>query len=102
MFNLDLEHALTVEEHARRKGNNKIWLCPHIVHNPRFNPVPILHGFECTLSTIPNPIKNKKVRKSWREDGFECIIWHNEDDNLVINYKSEGDSNGETYTSETD
>lgn len=77
---MDLSNAITVEEHVRRSGHHKLWLCPSLVSDGRINVNPLWQGIECTSNTIPDKIKSKLVRERFRDGGFECIIWENDED----------------------
>lgn len=77
---IDIETASTVLEHAKSKGCNRLWLCPHAVSTGRLDISPIFRGLECSASTIPEELKNKKVWSRFKEDNMECIIWYNDTD----------------------
>lgn len=71
--------AQTVRELVADKGRSTaLWLCPHIVNNISFNTDPLLQGIECTVGTIPDPLLDKQVRQTYREEGLLCIIWQND------------------------
>ena len=74
----DIEVASTVLEHAKSKGCNRLWLCPHAVSTGRVDISSIFRGLECSTSTIPEELKNKKVWTHFKEDNMECIIWYND------------------------
>lgn len=72
---------LTVSQYIKQKGVvGKIWLCPHLVSNGKIGNPSTLTGFECTSSSIPEDIKQKRVWTHFREGGFECIVWYNDED----------------------
>ncbi len=74
------EKEMTVREYVKWKGCKKIWLCPSLVSDGRISTDPILTGIECSDWGIPERIRNKKVRRHYVEEGFECIIWENDED----------------------
>lgn len=77
----DPETALTVEQYIKQKGiTGKVWLCPHLVSNGKIGNPEYLSGIECTASTIPDIVRPKKVKSTFREGGFECITWYNDED----------------------
>lgn len=76
----DLTNALTVEEYAQIKGYTRLWLCPSILSNGKIGNPPYLGGLECSTSTIPAEVRNKKVEKVFKEGSLQCIIWHNDED----------------------
>lgn len=69
---------MTVIECAEQSKKTKIWLCPHEVKHPKFVPHPFLTGIECSKSTIPDGLKDKRVTKQYVDGGFQCIIWFND------------------------
>lgn len=73
-----LEDAPTVSDFVQQQGFTKVWLCPTIVSNSTFKTPAYLGGIECAAYNIPELICNKKVRKHFRESGFDCIIWEND------------------------
>ena len=77
---IDLSSALTVEQHVKQKSCHRLWLCPSAVSTGRVDIDPIFRGLECSASTIPEPLKTKKVRTRFREANMECIIWENDQD----------------------
>lgn len=76
----DVTTSPTVEEYVKEHDCSKVWVCPHLVSNGRIGNPTYLGGVECTSSTIPEPVKSKKVRKVFKQDGFLCIIWQNDED----------------------
>lgn len=69
---------MTVEECVKSTSLSKVWLCPHIVNDIRFNVDPLLRGVECTKSTVPVDLRTKEVRSTFKEAGALCIIWQND------------------------
>ena len=80
MGRIDLTNAPTVQEYVEQKGCSKLWLCPSIVSNGKIGNPLYLSGLECSKNTIPDIIRNKKVRRHYQENGVECIIWENDED----------------------
>lgn len=77
----DLSTALTVAQYVKQKGlSGKVWICPNAVSNGKIGNPDYLSGLECTVSTIPEVIRNKKVYRHFREDNYECIVWYNDED----------------------
>ena len=72
-----MSQEITVQEFVNQKRGKKLWLCPSIVNNIKFNPDPVLKGLECTESSIPEVLKDKYVRTYFNENGTLCIIWEN-------------------------
>lgn len=72
--------APTVQEYVKSRHVNKIWVCPSKVSNGKIGNPDYLKGVECTASTIPEKVRNKLVRTTFRDNGFECIIWENDED----------------------
>ena len=77
---MDLTNAPTVAEFVKCNRSTKVWLCPSLVSNGKISNPSYLSGIECTGTTIPDNLKDKKVRHSFKEEGFECIIWENDED----------------------
>ena len=71
---------MTVIEYVKEKQPSKVWLCPDTVYHPKFNPNPLLQGYECTKSTVPEKLRNKEMVKHFLENGFTCIIWKNDNE----------------------
>lgn len=84
---IDLTNAPTVAEHVKRCSYSKIWLCPSIVHTNRIDPGPLLKGIECSKSTIPEPLKDKLVRRRFAENNTECIIWENDNEQALLDFE---------------
>ena len=76
----DLATAPTVQEYVKSNHVNKVWVCPSKVSNGRIANPEYLRGVECTASTIPEKVRTKLVRTTFRDNGFECIIWENDED----------------------
>lgn len=85
MPQIDLENAPTVEEFVRTKNCNKFWLCPSAVSSGKISRPFYLGGCECTTGTVPDEIKQKKVRKSFGDNDTFCIIWENDEDEILPN-----------------
>lgn len=68
----------TVQEQVTQSGKSKLWLCPDVVFNPKFNPNLYLGGYECSKSSIPKELREREVFKHFPDNGFECIIWRND------------------------
>lgn len=77
---IDLTNAPTVLEYVKEHDYSRLWLCPSIVSNGKISNPPWMYGYECTQNTIPDEIKNKKVRRHYKENNVDCIIWENDDD----------------------
>lgn len=69
--------APTVREYIKGLSKDKIWMCPELVHSPKFNQHPLLAGLECTRSTVPKILLDKKVIECFYEGGLNCIFWDN-------------------------
>lgn len=67
----------TVAEVAAQSRQSKIWLCPRLVEDGRISRPALLQGYDCTRSTIPDEVKDKKVVRHFVESNTECIIWEN-------------------------
>ena len=76
----DLTNALTVQEYVNERSYSKIWVCPHIVSNGKIAYDPVLKGIECTPSTIPPAIRDKKVWSKFADGSTLCVIWYNDTD----------------------
>lgn len=76
----DVTTSPTVEEYVREHDSSKVWVCPHLVSNGKIGNPTYLGGVECTPSTIPEQVKPKKVRKVFKQGGFLCIVWQNDED----------------------
>lgn len=83
----NLDEALSVEEFVKQRNLNKLWLCPHEVSNGKVVNPPWLAGFECSPSTIPDEIKDRKVVKHFKENSTLCIIWYYQE-NVRLSEKS--------------
>ena len=68
---------MTVAEYVQQANKPKCWLCPNLIIDGKIGVDPILSGIECTPGTIPDEIKEKEVVKHFFENGFDCIIWKN-------------------------
>ena len=91
MNKFDLETAITVEQYINQKGIvGKVWVCPHLVSNGKISNPIIFSGIECTVSTIPEEIKGKKVKTHFRELNTECIVWYNDEDVSYMDQDSKG------------
>lgn len=74
-----INNAPNVGDYVKQYDYNKIWVCPHIVNTGSINIDPILKGIECTSSTIPGPVLDKKVWKHFNDGKVHCIIWYNDE-----------------------
>lgn len=77
---IDLTNAPTVQEYVKEHHYTKLWLCPSIVSNGKIGNPSWMSGYECSAGTIPPEIRDKKVRKHYKENNIVCIIWENDDD----------------------
>jgi len=71
---------MTVEEFLQEHKYDDMgfWLCPNIVNNSSINSREYECGIEVSaLQYVPQFLRDKKVIKSWREEGLWCIIWYN-------------------------
>lgn len=64
-----------ISEH--KYENKPFYLIPNIVSNQTFREPYWKSGFETTL-IVPKELSDKKVIKSWHEDGMIVMIWKNE------------------------
>ena len=76
----------TVEEYVSKHNYAKLWLCPSLVSDGKISRNPLMQGLECTRTTIPNDIRNKKVRITFNDGGTCCIIWENDDDKSFLTF----------------
>lgn len=80
-FRKVINNSPTVSQYLKQHGiSGKVWLCPNAVSNGRIGNPDYLTGVECTVSSIPSEVKDKHVWNHFREGGFECIVWYNEED----------------------
>jgi len=70
----------TVIEHIKKSHYTKLWLCPSLVSDGRIGGDPLLRGIECTPSSVPKELYDKKVRTVYNDCGTHCIVWVNDDD----------------------
>ena len=83
---IDLQNAPTLGEYIKTHKYPKIWLCPSLVSDGRIKRNPLWDGIDCTPSTIPSELKDKKVRKTFNDCGTHCIIWENDEDVSFIDW----------------
>lgn len=76
-----IDEDMTVQEFITRKAlSGKAWTCAHLVSNGRISNPDWYFGTECTIQSIPQQVRDKKILKYFREGGFHCIIWNNDED----------------------
>lgn len=67
---------MTVAEFVEKNvDRTKFWLCPNALFSGKINTDPVLAGYECTRTTIPQKVQDKEVVKHFGEEGVMCIIW---------------------------
>lgn len=75
------EKELTVEQFIKQKGLvGKAWTCPHLLSNGKIGNPEYFYGVECAINNIPKEILPKKMSNYFREGGFHCIVWYNDED----------------------
>ena len=62
---------------ATKPYNQKVWVCPDLVTDIRFDQDPTLSGIECAANTVPASVIDREVVKVFYEEGYMCIIWDN-------------------------
>lgn len=67
----------TIREYLTKCFHKKVWVCPNIVNNSSISIDPLLTGVECTSSTVPEELLDKKVHVVFNDGDFHCIIWEN-------------------------
>ena len=76
-----MDEQLTVSQYIKQKGlTGKVWTCAHLVSNGKIGNPEWYYGIECTTSTVPAEIRDKKVMRFFKEGGFNCFIWFNDED----------------------
>ena len=74
---MDPKEFKSVASLAKEKGVSKVWLCPRLVTNTSFNRPSYLAGIECSVNSIPEEIKERRVTRYFHENNTLCIIWEN-------------------------
>jgi len=71
---------MTILECVKEKYNatgTKLWLCPNIVVPDGIKVDPYFSGYECTPTSIPKDLRDRKVLEVFKEAGIIRIIWEN-------------------------
>ena len=96
---MDLTTKPTIRDYVKAHKYSKIWLCPSLVSDGRIKRHPLWQGIDCTPTTIPEELKDKKVMRVFNDCGSHCIIWENDEDkpfvdwgNSILGKKEEHDS----------
>ena len=77
----------TLSEYVKLHKYPKLWICPHSVSDGRIKRNPLWQGIECTPSTIPDELKDKKVYRTFNDCGTHCIIWYNDENKPFLDLK---------------
>ena len=75
-----LNTDLTVDEFIKEKHiTGKVWVCAHLISNGKLGNPEWMYGMDCTVASIPKEVKSKKVRSYFKDCGYHCIVWVNDD-----------------------